>query len=106
MRVLAVTIHVTVNSEISAAMRFDGPDFTWSDFYITKWFTLSERMKLRIEGQFFNVFNHPNFALPSTIYAGIPGRPRRNSDSGQLALRLRRQPACWALGLEAIAPRV
>jgi hypothetical protein len=51
-----------------------GPDFAWSDFYLSKWFTLSESVKLRIEGQFFNVFNHPNFALPSAIYAGIPGR--------------------------------
>ena len=54
---------------------FRGPDFFWSDFYLTKWFTLSERFKLRIEGQFFNVFNHPNFALPSDVYAGIPGKP-------------------------------
>lgn len=49
------------------------PDFVWSDFYLTKWFNRSERVKLRIDGQFFNVFNHPNFALPSTVIAGIPG---------------------------------
>ncbi len=41
-----------------------GPDFTWSDLYLTKWFTLTERVKLRIDGQFFNLFNHPNFGLP------------------------------------------
>lgn len=29
----------------------------------------------RIEGQFFNLFNHPNFAIPSLVYAGIPGKP-------------------------------
>ncbi|MGA7967261.1 MAG: carboxypeptidase regulatory-like domain-containing protein, partial [Terriglobales bacterium] len=28
-----------------------GPDFLWSDFYLTKWFPLSERVKLRFEGQ-------------------------------------------------------
>ncbi len=49
-----------------------GPDFLWSDFYLTKWFTLNDRFKLRIDAQFFNVFNHPNFSLPSLVYAGIP----------------------------------
>ena len=38
-----------------------GPNFFWSDFYITKWFPLNERVKLRFDAQFFNVFNHPNF---------------------------------------------
>ena len=42
-----------------------GPNFFWSDFYITKWFPLNERVKLRFDAQFFNVFNHPNFGLPS-----------------------------------------
>ena len=41
-----------------------GPDFVWSDLYLTKWFQLTEHVKLRIDGQFFNVFNHPNFGLP------------------------------------------
>ena len=51
-----------------------GPDFFWSDFYLTKWFPLSEHVKLRFDVQCFNVFNHPNFALPSNVYAGIPGQ--------------------------------
>ena len=61
-----------------------GPDFLWSDFYLTKWFPLSEHMKLRFEGQFFNVFNHPNFALPSMVQAGIPGNPSTQSGFGAL----------------------
>jgi hypothetical protein len=61
-----------------------GPDFFWSDFYLTKWFTLSERVKLRVEAQFFNVFNHPNFALPSDVYAGIPGKPSTQVGFGAL----------------------
>jgi hypothetical protein len=61
-----------------------GPDFAWSDFYLTKWFTLSERVKLRIEGQFFNVFNHPNFALPSIVIAGIPGNSSTQTGFGAL----------------------
>ena len=61
-----------------------GPDFTWSDLYLTKWFNLSERVKLRIDGQFFNVFNHPNFGLPVFGYAGIPGKPSTQTGFGAL----------------------
>ena len=61
-----------------------GPNFLWSDFYLTKWFPLSEHVKLRFEGQFFNVFNHPNFALPSMVQAGIPGNPSTQSGFGAL----------------------
>jgi hypothetical protein len=61
-----------------------GPHFLWSDFYLTKWFPLSEHVKLRFEGQFFNVFNHPNFALPSMVQAGIPGNPSTQSGFGAL----------------------
>ena len=51
---------------------------------MTKWFQLSERVKLRIDGQFFNVFNHPNFALPSMLIAGIPGKPATQTGFGAL----------------------
>src|SRR6202453_3464846 len=51
-----------------------GPDFTWSDFYLTKSFPLTEHVKLRFDAQFFNLFNHPNFGLPSMVLAGIPGK--------------------------------
>jgi hypothetical protein len=37
-------------------------------------FSLTERVKFRIEGQFFNLFNHPNFGLPNIVLAGIPGK--------------------------------
>ena len=62
-----------------------GPDFTWSDLYLTKWFPLTERVKLRIDGQFFNVFNHPNFGLPVLGYAGIPGKPSTQTGFGALS---------------------
>ena len=52
-----------------------GPHFTYSDVYITKTFPIREGIKLRIDGQLFNAFNHPNFALPSTVQAGVPGSP-------------------------------
>jgi hypothetical protein len=59
-----------------------GPDFLWSDLYLTKWFQLTERVKLRIDGQFFNLFNHPNFALPNLVNAGIPGKPSTQTGFG------------------------
>jgi hypothetical protein len=61
-----------------------GPNFTWSDFYLTKWFPLTERVKMRFDIQFFNVFNHPNFALPSVVLAGIPGKPSTQTGFGAL----------------------
>ncbi len=61
-----------------------GPDFFWSDFYISKWFPMGERLKLRFEGQFFNVFNHPNFGLPSNTLAGIPGKTMTQIGFGAL----------------------
>jgi hypothetical protein len=50
-----------------------GPHFTDSDIYLTKRVPLREGVSLRLDGQFFNAFNHPNFALPSTVEAGLPG---------------------------------
>ncbi len=61
-----------------------GPDFVWSDFYLTKLFPLTERLKLRVEVQCFNVFNHPNFGLPSNVFAGIPGNPSTQAGFGAL----------------------
>jgi hypothetical protein len=61
-----------------------GPNFTWSDFYLSKWFPLTEQLKLRFDAQFFNVFNHPNFALPSMVLAGIPGNPTTQTGFGAL----------------------
>ena len=61
-----------------------GPDFTWSDFYLTKWFPITERVKLRFDTQFFNVFNHPNFGLPNMVLAGIPGKLSTQTGFGTL----------------------
>ncbi|HTQ54733.1 MAG TPA: carboxypeptidase-like regulatory domain-containing protein [Bryobacteraceae bacterium] len=60
-----------------------GPGFFWSDLYLTKHFRLGERLSLRIDGQFFNVFNHPNLALPSVV-AGIPGQPATQTGFGAI----------------------
>jgi hypothetical protein len=74
-----------------------GPNFTWSDFTLTKWFRLSERVKLRLEAQAFNIFNHPNFALPSNVYAGIPGN--RSTQTGFGALTYTTAPPTGLLGV-------
>jgi len=62
-----------------------GPGFTWSDLYLTKWFSLSERLKLRIDGQFFNLFNHTNFGLPVLVAAGVPGNRATQTGFGGLS---------------------
>jgi hypothetical protein len=50
-----------------------GPHFTYSDIYLTKKIPLKGAVSLRFDTQFFNAFNHPNFALPSNVEAGVPG---------------------------------
>jgi len=62
-----------------------GTDFVWSDFYLTKWFPVTEHVKLRFDTQFFNLFNHPNFGLPSVVLAGIPGKASTQTGFGALA---------------------
>jgi hypothetical protein len=48
-----------------------GPNFAWSDFYLSKWFPLTEQLKLR-------------FGLPSMVLAGIPGKPSTQTGFGAL----------------------
>jgi hypothetical protein len=50
-----------------------GPHFTDSDIYVTRRFPMREAVSLRFDVQMFNAFNHPNFALPSNVEAGVPG---------------------------------
>jgi hypothetical protein len=78
---------------------FRGPNFFWSDFYLTKWFALTERLKLRFEGQFFNVFNHPNFGLPSMVLAGIPGKPSTQTGFGALTFTTAPPTSLLGVGL-------
>jgi len=48
------------------------PGFSWEDFFLTKKFKITEHATLSVDGQFFNVFNHPNFWM-SGATAGLPG---------------------------------
>ena len=61
---------------------YRSPKFVWSDFSLTKRFPITESVKLRMDMQAYNIFNHPNFGLPNgaygsigNAYAGIPGDP-------------------------------
>ena len=54
--------------------QFRGPEFVLvrhvSDETNPSW----RKVVMRLEAQFFNVFNHPNFGLPSMVLAGVPGK--------------------------------
>jgi len=74
-----------------------GPDFFWNDFYLTKWFPMTEHVRLRLESQFFNFFNHPNFGLPSMVLSGIPRN--RSTQTGFGALTYATSPPTGLLGV-------
>ena len=42
------------------------------DFGLSKTFKISESMGFRFDANFFDIFNHPNFAMPQGNY-GSPG---------------------------------
>jgi len=44
-----------------------GPGFWNIDFSTTKNFQIREHLQLQFRAEFFNIFNHPNFALPSNV---------------------------------------
>jgi hypothetical protein len=50
-----------------------GPHFTDSDIYLSRRFPIWEQISMRFDVQMFNASNHPNFALPSSVEAGVPG---------------------------------
>jgi len=43
-----------------------GPSLENFDFSLFKNFKIREQIKLQFRGEFFNVFNHPNFGQPAT----------------------------------------
>jgi len=58
-----------------------GPHFWNLDFAVSKETRLSERLTLQLRAELFNIFNHPNFALPDFFInpalqdVGTPGSP-------------------------------
>jgi hypothetical protein len=60
-----------------------GPQFVWSDLYVTKRIAGSTHTTVLVELQVFNLFNRANFALPTST-AGIPGEPSTQTGFGAL----------------------
>jgi hypothetical protein len=59
-----------------------GPGFFDTDFGVTKSFRITESTRLRFEGNFFNLFNHPNFTPPtSNLAAGNFGQSTSTFDN-------------------------
>jgi Carboxypeptidase regulatory-like domain/TonB dependent receptor/TonB-dependent Receptor Plug Domain len=82
----------------SGRNRFYGPGITTVDFSLFKNFSFRERFKVQFRSEFFNVFNHPNFAAPNflndannsigTGNAGVIGSTSTASRQIQLGLKL------------------
>jgi hypothetical protein len=72
--------------------QYRGPFQQDWDFFMSKKIPVTERLNLAFRSEFFNIFNHPNFALPNGavgsptfgFYSGTVGGPRVL----QLALKL------------------
>jgi hypothetical protein len=54
---------------------FRGPNYFNSDFDVLKRFKITERAALGVGANFYNIFNHPNFANPNTDVNGIYNAP-------------------------------
>ena len=50
-----------------------GPGFWNIDFSVTKDTKLTERLNLQFRAEFFNIFNHPQFALPGGVILPAAG---------------------------------
>jgi hypothetical protein len=74
-----------------ARNKMTGPGYKNVDFNLTKKFSVTERVSVKLEGSFFNFFNHPNFGLPTANQTSSSfGKSTSTYDPRitQLALRL------------------
>jgi hypothetical protein len=82
----------------SGRNNYRGPHFTYSEVYVTKKIPITERVTFRFDTQFFNVFDHPNFALP-TNQAGTPGNPATQTGFGALTSTISPPTGLLGVGL-------
>jgi Carboxypeptidase regulatory-like domain len=89
-----------VNCQFGDSRRnnYRGPHFTYSELYVTKKIKMTEHATLRFDTQFFNLFNHPNFALPSN-QAGTPGKPATQTGFGALTSTISPPTGLLGVGL-------
>jgi outer membrane receptor protein involved in Fe transport len=66
---------------------FRGPGYVNIDMSFSKTTTITERLKFEVRAEFFNIFNHANFANPNVLNTGSGtlsgGAPGTNINSGQ-----------------------
>jgi hypothetical protein len=82
----------------SGRNNYRGPHFTYSEIYITKKIPLAEHVTLRFDTQLFNVFNHPNLALP-TNQAGEPPEPATQTGFGAITSTISPPTGLLGVGL-------
>jgi hypothetical protein len=82
----------------SGRNNYRGPHFTYSEVYVTKKIRITEHVTFRFDTQLFNVFNHPNFALPSN-QAGTPGKPATQTGFGSLTSTISPPTGLLGVGL-------
>jgi len=82
----------------SGRNNYRGTHFTYSEIYLTKKIPISEHITFRFDTQFFNVFNHANFALPSN-QAGTPGEPATQTGFGALTSTISPPTGLLGVGL-------
>jgi hypothetical protein len=71
------------------------PGYVWTDMVLTKRVKITERASFKLDVQLFNLFNHPNFGLPS-VSAGLPGVPDTQLGFGAISSAV--APATGLLG--------
>jgi hypothetical protein len=82
----------------SGRNNYRGPHFTYSEVYVTKKIPITEHVTFRFDTQIFNLFNHPNFTLP-TNQAGTPGEPATQTGFGALTSTISPPTGLLGVGL-------
>jgi hypothetical protein len=82
----------------SGRNQFRGHHFTYSQLYVTRKIALPHHVVFRFDTQFFNVFNHPNLALPSN-QAGTPGKPATQTGFGAISSTISPPTGLLGVGL-------
>ena len=73
-----------------------GPGIVTAAAGLFKSFSITERLRMRVEATFTNIANHPNFSPPSTVIedpnfgrtGSVQGQENSGNRVGQIAARL------------------